>query len=166
MNWNQIESNWKHLKGNIQYQWSKLSDDDLETINGKRDELARRIQETYGLHQDEAEKQVDDWKNNDLADPSDEDLEYQMYYSANLKQTNEFDYDDDIKCNTDKTRLSLQDGIDKAGNGGAGNGDCANPNTSNPKPNPNSNPKPNSTDEQPRDSDNETPHEDKSLDQT
>jgi uncharacterized protein YjbJ (UPF0337 family) len=39
-------------------QWGKLTDDHLDTIAGKRDQLAGRIQETYGGTKDEAEKQI------------------------------------------------------------------------------------------------------------
>jgi uncharacterized protein YjbJ (UPF0337 family) len=39
MDWNRIEGNWKQLKGKIKKQWSKLTDDDLDKIAGKRDQL-------------------------------------------------------------------------------------------------------------------------------
>jgi uncharacterized protein YjbJ (UPF0337 family) len=41
--------------------WSKLTDDDLQEISGKREQLVGKIQETYGLTRREAEKQVWDW---------------------------------------------------------------------------------------------------------
>jgi uncharacterized protein YjbJ (UPF0337 family) len=37
--WNKVEGNWKQLKGNIKEQWGKLTDDDLDVINGRRDQL-------------------------------------------------------------------------------------------------------------------------------
>ncbi len=174
MNWNQIESNWEYLKGNIQFQWAKLTDEDLDTINGKREELAEKIQETYGIHPSEAKKQVDEWQKNDLADPNDEDLDKQIYYASNLMQPNlmkptEFEGNDSIQADTDS---SPRDQLDVAGKakGSKGRGDGANPDAgkSGEKNNgyPKSNPIPPDLDKQPRDSDNETPHEDKSLDQT
>lgn len=39
MNWDEIEGNWKQLKGKARSQWGKLTDDDLELISGKRTEL-------------------------------------------------------------------------------------------------------------------------------
>ena len=45
MNWDRIEGNWKQLRGKVQQHWGKLTDDDLTTIEGRR----------------EAEKQVDSW---------------------------------------------------------------------------------------------------------
>ena len=59
MNWDRIEGNWKQLKGKAKVQWGKLTDDDFDVIAGKRDQLIGKIQESYGITKDEAEKQVD-----------------------------------------------------------------------------------------------------------
>ena len=40
MNWDQIEGNWKQFKGNVKQQWGKLTDDHLDVIVGKREQLA------------------------------------------------------------------------------------------------------------------------------
>ena len=61
MNWDRVEGKWKQLKGSAKAKWGKLTDDDLDTIAGKRDQLIGRIQERYGIAKDEAERQVDDW---------------------------------------------------------------------------------------------------------
>ena len=53
-----IEGNWKQLKGKVQQQWGKLTDDDYDVIAGRSTELAGRIQERYGVTREEAEKQV------------------------------------------------------------------------------------------------------------
>ena len=62
MNWDQIKGKWKQAKGQAQQQWGKLTDDDLDVINGKREELIGRIQEHYGIEKDEAERQVSDFE--------------------------------------------------------------------------------------------------------
>ena len=62
MNWDRIEGNWKQFKGNARQQWGKLTDDRLDVIAGKRDNLAGKIQETYGISKDAAEKQLSDWQ--------------------------------------------------------------------------------------------------------
>ena len=49
MNWDVIEGNWKQFKGHVKEQWGKLTDDNLDTIAGKRDQLTGRIQESYGI---------------------------------------------------------------------------------------------------------------------
>ena len=62
MNWDRIEGNWRQLKGKAKEQWGQLTDDQFDTIAGKRDQLVGRIQESYGISQDEADKQVRDWE--------------------------------------------------------------------------------------------------------
>jgi len=62
MNWDQIKGKWKQAKGQAQQQWGKLTDDDLDVINGKREELIGKIQERYGIEKDEAERQVSDFE--------------------------------------------------------------------------------------------------------
>jgi uncharacterized protein YjbJ (UPF0337 family) len=59
MNWDRIEGNWKQLKGKAKVQWGKLSNDHLDVIAGKREQLVGRVQEQYGIGKDEAERQVD-----------------------------------------------------------------------------------------------------------
>lgn len=61
MNWDRIEGNWKQLKGKAKVQWGKLTDDDFDVIAGKRDQLVGKVQESYGISKDEAEKQVDNF---------------------------------------------------------------------------------------------------------
>ena len=61
MDWEQVESKWKHLIGSAKENWGKLTDDELQKISGKREQLAGKIQETYGITRREAEKQVWDW---------------------------------------------------------------------------------------------------------
>jgi uncharacterized protein YjbJ (UPF0337 family) len=59
MNKDIIQGNWKQLKGKVQQQWAKLTDDDFNMIDGKRQELVGRVQERYGIAKDQAEKDVD-----------------------------------------------------------------------------------------------------------
>lgn len=58
MNWNIVEGNWKQFRGEVKAQWGRLTDDHLDVIAGKRIELAGKIQEAYGVTQDEAEHQI------------------------------------------------------------------------------------------------------------
>lgn len=62
MNWDRIEGNWKQAKGKVKEQWGKLTDSDLDNIAGKRDQLVGKIQNSYGIGKDEAEKQLSDWE--------------------------------------------------------------------------------------------------------
>lgn len=61
MNWDQIEGKWKQASGKVKEKWGKLTDDDLQTIRGKRDQLVGRIQERYGIARQEAERQVEEF---------------------------------------------------------------------------------------------------------
>jgi uncharacterized protein YjbJ (UPF0337 family) len=58
MNWEQIEGHWKQFKGRVKEKWGKFTDDDLDKIEGRRDRLAGKLQERYGIAKEEAEKQL------------------------------------------------------------------------------------------------------------
>jgi uncharacterized protein YjbJ (UPF0337 family) len=58
MNWDIAEGNWKQFKGHVKEQWGKLTDDHLDAIAGKRDQLVGTIQEAYGISKDQAEVQI------------------------------------------------------------------------------------------------------------
>ena len=62
MNWDRIEGNWKQVTGRVKAQWGKLTDDDLDVVGGRRDQLAGKIQERYGLAKDEVETQLASWE--------------------------------------------------------------------------------------------------------
>jgi uncharacterized protein YjbJ (UPF0337 family) len=62
MNEDRTEGNWKQFKGKVKEQWGKLTDDDLDVIAGRRDQLAGKIQERHGVAKDEAERQIRDYE--------------------------------------------------------------------------------------------------------
>jgi uncharacterized protein YjbJ (UPF0337 family) len=62
MNWDRVEGNWKQVQGKFKEKWGKLTDDDLDVIAGKRDQLIGRIQKSYGIAKDQAEREVSDWE--------------------------------------------------------------------------------------------------------
>lgn len=62
MNEDRLEGNWKQFKGKVKEQWGKLTDDDLDVIAGRRDQLAGKIQERHGVARDEAERQIKDFE--------------------------------------------------------------------------------------------------------
>jgi uncharacterized protein YjbJ (UPF0337 family) len=61
MNNDRVEGKWKQMKGSLKSRWGKLTDDDLDVIEGQKDQLVGRVQERYGIAKDEAQKQVDEW---------------------------------------------------------------------------------------------------------
>lgn len=62
MNKDIFQGKWEELKGDVQSQWGRLTDDDLAEINGERTKLLGCIQKSYGVAKDEAEKQVKEWE--------------------------------------------------------------------------------------------------------
>ncbi len=127
MNWDQIETNWQQLKGNIQQQWNRLTDDDLDAMDGKRDGLSGKIQETYGINKVEADHQLDNWQstqndpvnlyntdvkgdlNNDMNSLSDVNnvkdakSDIDIRSASNTTHTNNFGYDDAVDNTVDYT---------------------------------------------------------------
>jgi uncharacterized protein YjbJ (UPF0337 family) len=62
MNWERIEGNWKQFRGEVKEKWGRLTHDQLETIAGKRDVLAGKIQQCYGLSKEATERQIAEWQ--------------------------------------------------------------------------------------------------------
>jgi uncharacterized protein YjbJ (UPF0337 family) len=58
MNSDILKGNWKQFRGEIQKQWGKLTNDDLDVINGEYDKLVGSIQERYGWNRERAEREV------------------------------------------------------------------------------------------------------------
>jgi uncharacterized protein YjbJ (UPF0337 family) len=61
MNTNRIDGTWEQVKGSIQKAWGKLTNDDLDVIEGDRKQLSGKIQERYGYAQDKVDEQVRRW---------------------------------------------------------------------------------------------------------
>lgn len=66
MAWDYIQGRWKEMRGKVRERWGKLTDDDLDVVAGKRDQLIGIIQQRYGLAKDEIERQVSDFEQSDL----------------------------------------------------------------------------------------------------
>lgn len=61
--WQQIAGKWKQFGGAAKKEWGKLTDDEVTEINGRRDVLVGKLQEKYGIAQEAANKQIDEWAN-------------------------------------------------------------------------------------------------------
>ena len=61
MNWNTIAGNWQEVRGKVRSKWGKLTDDDMELVAGKKDQLIGVLRQRYGYEQDRAEREVEDW---------------------------------------------------------------------------------------------------------
>jgi uncharacterized protein YjbJ (UPF0337 family) len=62
MNWDRIEGNWRQFKGTAKAKWGNLTDDQLDVIAGKREHLAGKIQEAYGITMETTERQIAQWQ--------------------------------------------------------------------------------------------------------
>jgi len=70
MNWDDIEGQWKVMKGKVKEQWGDLTDDEIDTIGGKKDQLIGRIQKRYGMAREDAARQVEEFERRVTADGS------------------------------------------------------------------------------------------------
>lgn len=69
MNREQMEGSWRVMRGKVKEQWGRLTDDDLDVIRGKHDQLVGKIQARYGKERDQIERDVDRWL--DTVEPDD-----------------------------------------------------------------------------------------------
>ena len=71
MNTDTIKGKWHQMKGAVKTQWGKLTDDDLEQIDGDMERLTGLVQERYGIARDRAAKEVAEFrKQNDQTRPT------------------------------------------------------------------------------------------------
>ena len=66
MNEDILKGQWKQIKGEVKEKWGKLTNDDLDRIEGRADQLIGLIQERYGVERDDARRQVDHWMQDPL----------------------------------------------------------------------------------------------------
>ena len=56
-----FKGQWKQIKGHVQMQWGKLTDDELDEIQGNKDKLIGKLQEKYGYTREKAEFELSSW---------------------------------------------------------------------------------------------------------
>jgi len=61
MNEDILKGKWRQLKGEVKSRWGKLTDDDVDRVEGDAEKLIGRVQERYGYQRDEAQREVDDF---------------------------------------------------------------------------------------------------------
>ena len=54
-----LRAKWKHFRNEINDHWTELSSDDLDQINGRRDNLVVLLESRYGYARRRAEKEVE-----------------------------------------------------------------------------------------------------------
>jgi uncharacterized protein YjbJ (UPF0337 family) len=73
MNWDHVAGNWKQFRGKLKEQWGRITDDDLDVISGKQEQLVGVIQKRYGMAREDAENALNEWLEG--ADMDDEDMD-------------------------------------------------------------------------------------------
>jgi uncharacterized protein YjbJ (UPF0337 family) len=68
MNLDILKGKWQQLKGEVRNQWGKLTDDDVDQIQGNTEKLVGKVQERYGYGRERAEQEVNQWMNRDTSD--------------------------------------------------------------------------------------------------
>jgi uncharacterized protein YjbJ (UPF0337 family) len=56
-----LKGKWQQLKGEARIQWGRLTDDDLDQVQGNLEKLAGKLQERYGYARQDAQREVDDF---------------------------------------------------------------------------------------------------------
>lgn len=59
MNWDIAAGNWQQFKGTVRARWGKLTDENLDFIVGRRDQLLGKLQEAYGIDKADAERELE-----------------------------------------------------------------------------------------------------------
>ena len=59
MNKDQLPGRWLQMKGAVKEHWGKLTDDDLDQVNGNLERLVGVVQERYGYAREQAAKEVE-----------------------------------------------------------------------------------------------------------
>jgi uncharacterized protein YjbJ (UPF0337 family) len=70
MNEDTLKGQWTQLKGRVREQWGKLTDDDVDQIQGRAEQLIGKLQNRYGIARDEAQRQFDAWMHNTRVEPT------------------------------------------------------------------------------------------------
>lgn len=67
MNDDILKGKWAQLKGSVKEQWGKLTDDEIDQLDGRREQLVGKVQERYGIAREQAARDVENWLNNTSA---------------------------------------------------------------------------------------------------
>ena len=64
MDKNELKGQWNIAKGKVKEKWGELTDDQIDQIDGEKDQLVGAIQKQYGKTLDEARREVEEWRAN------------------------------------------------------------------------------------------------------
>lgn len=61
MNKDIFAGKWKQFKGEIQNQWGKLTNDEIDQIEGNQEKMVGLLQEKYGYERERAERELEEF---------------------------------------------------------------------------------------------------------
>lgn len=61
MNSDEFQGKWNQIKGKVREKFGKLTDDDIQVIAGKKDQLLGKLQQRYGISREQSQKELDAW---------------------------------------------------------------------------------------------------------
>jgi uncharacterized protein YjbJ (UPF0337 family) len=61
MNQDTLKREWSQLRGRVRKRWGKLTNDDLDQVQGDREILVGKLQERYGRTREQVERWFGDW---------------------------------------------------------------------------------------------------------
>ncbi|RVU38997.1 CsbD family protein [Hwanghaeella grinnelliae] len=61
MNEQILKGRWTELKGQAKEKWGRLTNDEIDQVDGNVDQLIGKLQQRYGLVEEEARKEVNAW---------------------------------------------------------------------------------------------------------
>jgi uncharacterized protein YjbJ (UPF0337 family) len=59
MNWDTLKGDWKRATGMMREKWGELTDDELDQVQGRREQFEGLLQKKFGMAKDEVKRQVD-----------------------------------------------------------------------------------------------------------
>jgi uncharacterized protein YjbJ (UPF0337 family) len=63
MNRDILKGKWLQVKGDVRSWWGKVTDDDVDQIQGDSEKFIGKLQERYGYGREEAERELDEFLN-------------------------------------------------------------------------------------------------------
>jgi hypothetical protein len=69
MEWDEIKARWPDYRVSCARRWARISDRELDQIDGDRERLSRQIQEVYLISADDADRQISQWLIADRSTP-------------------------------------------------------------------------------------------------
>jgi uncharacterized protein YjbJ (UPF0337 family) len=70
MNRDTLKGQWMQIKGRVREQWGKLTDDEIDQMQGNAEQLIGKVQERYGRTREQAEQEVNSWLSQQGSDES------------------------------------------------------------------------------------------------